>query len=365
MLGLDQDLYRRCRKTLLVCGEFAGTAELQAVFIDADLTPYKDKIPEAATLSARVDQVIDYLWGKQTSDGRWVFVQLLRALHSRYAEGDRLREDLAGLAGAVESVLNRMTVVKIPFVVVAMTKAEAEALDTETVFADKEVAPAEKARFREFKTALEAQGIADFPAFYGEKRGEWKPFSCPHHPIDQIVTEIIDALNKSEKVGTIPPILQPEFLSEDFFGAVGPARTRLWNRLERYGCVLVVDAVSIFHPLLRKSLTASEVTSKDMVAVLVFSPVSPNGIQVNQLIETVVGQQMERAFNRFHEEWDRLCEIGVGDLRSLQRWLFSVLPEEADILRQHRRTLNRRVLRDAMGEPANMVNLINGRGLGQ
>ena len=31
--------------------------------------------------------------------------------------------------------------------------------------------------------------------------------------------------------------------------------------------------------------------------------------------ENVVGRQ--RAFNRFNEEWDRLCEIGVGDVRSL------------------------------------------------
>lgn len=363
MSALTSDLYTNCRQTLLFCSEFDNQGALQALFVNADLAPFRNRIPDAESKDDRVTRTIDYLLKKRLADGRWVFVQFLIALRDKYDVEDVLRAALNDLVVAVEGELNQLNVIKIPFVIVAMTEQEADALDKETVFDDEEVAPAERERFRTFKQALQAHGIADLQKFYSEKRGGWKPYSHPHCSIEEIIIEISDVVNKSEKVGTNLPLLEPEFFSEDFFSKDDGPPTSLWTQLSRSGCVLVVDAVSIFHPLLRKTLSDSEVSSNEFVAMLMLSPVSTSEIDVNKLIETIVGLQMKRAFSRFHEQWDRLCEIGIGDLRSLQRWLFAVLPEEAAIVREQRRSLNRRVVREEMGEPAGMLSLINNRGL--
>jgi hypothetical protein len=363
MSGLTLDLYMNCRDTLLVCSEFDKQGSLQALFVNADLAPYKDKIPDADNKDDRVALTIDYLLRKRSVDGRWVFVQFLTVLRDKHHTEDALHGDLNNLVIGVEGELNQLSVIKIPFVVVAMTQEEADALDKETVFDDQEVAPAEKARFQTFKQALQEYGITDLPKFYADKRGGWRPYPCPHNSIEEIIIEIFDVVNKSEKVGTNLPLLEPEFFSEDFFRKDAGPPTSLWTQLGRSGCVLVVDAVSVFHPLLRKTLSDSEVSSNEFVAMLMLSPVSTNEIQVNQLIETIVGLKMKRAFSRFNEQWDRLCEIGIGDLRSLQRWLFSVLPEEAAIVREQRRSLNRKIVREAMGEPTGMLSVINNRGL--
>ena len=364
MTGLPSNLYTECYETLLECSEFESQGALEALFVNADLVPFKNKIPEANNKDERVTQTIDYLLRKRLADGQWVFVQFLSALRTKYDAEDALHGQLSKLIVNVDGELKQLSVVRIPFVVVAMTKEQAQALDNETVFDDQEVAPAERVRFRAFKQALQAHGIDDLPGFYADERGAWKPYSSSHWSIEEIIVETFDAVNKSEKIGTNLPLLEPEFFSEDFFRTdAGPA-TNLWAKLGRSGCVLVVDAVSIFHPLLRKTLSDSEVSSNEFVAVLMVSPVSTNEIQVNQLIENIVGLNMARAFNRFHEQWDRLCEIGIGDLRSLQRWLFSVLPEEAAIVSEQKRSLNRKSFRNSFpAEPTGMADVITNRGL--
>ena len=73
-------------------------------------------------------------------------------------------------------------------------------------------------------------------------------------------------------------------------------------------------------------------------------------VEANKILEELVISQMEPAFLRFGEHLDKRCEIGIGDLRSIKRWFFSVLPETVEILsRQKAQPQNRRFVREAMG----------------
>jgi len=74
-------------------------------------------------------------------------------------------------------------------------------------------------------------------------------------------------------------------------------------------------------------------------------------LPVNRLIEQVIDLQMETAFTRFGDEFDRLCEVGVGDLRGLKRWLFAILPETAaNVQRQKASPANLQRLQQMRGE---------------
>lgn len=157
--------------------------------------------------------------------------------------------------------------------------------------------------------------------------------------------------------------IRPKFSSADFFDEDHTKRVQTWDQLRLSGCVLIVDAVSLFHPVLRQRLSQSEMSSNERAAMLVLSPVNSSTIQVNQLIEQVISSQMELTFSRFDEHLDRLCEIGVGDLRALQRWLFAILPETATIVQNQKpNPKNRRIIRQRMDkEPLGMERLIFGQ----
>jgi hypothetical protein len=81
-------------------------------------------------------------------------------------------------------------------------------------------------------------------------------------------------------------------------------------------------------------------------------------IEANDILEKFVSGQMQQAFLRFNEHLDRRCEIGAGNLRSMRRWFFSVLPETVEIIsKQKAQPNNRQYLSEAMGPRRRMDTL--------
>lgn len=103
MQGLSNELYNRCRTTLLKCSEFDSDASLRAVFVTDELYPFRDRLPATGNKSERVDKCLDFLLPKRLSDGWPVLPLFLAALRDRYQEGDALRDELGALAEAVQS----------------------------------------------------------------------------------------------------------------------------------------------------------------------------------------------------------------------------------------------------------------------
>ena len=54
MEGLSNELYNRCRTTLLKCNEFDSDTSLRAVFVTDELYPFRDRLPAAANRSPRL-----------------------------------------------------------------------------------------------------------------------------------------------------------------------------------------------------------------------------------------------------------------------------------------------------------------------
>jgi hypothetical protein len=360
MAGLSAGLYDRCRIILLRCAQFDSREALRTVFVSTDLALYQNSIPEPANRDDRVTQLVSFLIQKQLRDGRPAFPLFLAALRDLQSPEDKLYEDLREILNEVERELEGSQNVSIPFVIVAMTSEEADNLETEKVFDRPDVTQVDRDSFKEFKTELEAHGIQNLLPHYKEARDKWEPYTCAPKAIDEIITEMVDHLNQFRDGTSANPFIEILFLSEEFFQENEDEGAQVWVQLSQSGGVLIVDAVSLFHPLLRQKLSKSAISSNEQVALLVLSPISSNQHQVNRLVEGVINSQMKLIFRRFDRTWDRLCEIGVGDLRALQRWLFSVLPEEASIIKQFNPAY-RRVLREKMGEPLGIGQLIAGK----
>lgn len=98
MPGLSVELLGRLRETLIRCVELDTDTALRTVFVVDDLLPFRDGLSQAASKSARIDQLIDYLLSKQLRDGRTMLPLFLQTLAQRYNENDIIHTDLLTLA---------------------------------------------------------------------------------------------------------------------------------------------------------------------------------------------------------------------------------------------------------------------------
>jgi hypothetical protein len=250
----------------------------------------------------------------------------------------------------------------VPFVVFAMIQREVNELISGNIFGDPAVAPLERKRFERLVEILAEHGFDDISDFYGRTREEWRPPIANLATIRDIVEEVVEQVNQHRQSTPGAPIICPQFFSTDFLSDNAAWRSQTWHQLDRLGCVLVIDAISMFHPLLRPILLRSEFGANERASIVVLSPVGPSVLPINQLLEQEIGCQMQRAFDRFAVHLDMLCEFGVGDMRALKRWLFSVLPETARTVQGLRATpFSREKMRERLGQPAGIDRAIFGQ----
>ena len=100
--GLSPQLSRQLQSTLLSCGPFSSAEELQVVFSDARISPWRHLLPEANSAVGRVDATIDFLHRRENGSGENGLVLLLRVLGERTPPEDRCYRQLLELADAVE-----------------------------------------------------------------------------------------------------------------------------------------------------------------------------------------------------------------------------------------------------------------------
>jgi hypothetical protein len=253
----------------------------------------------------------------------------------------------------------------LPFVVFSMIDREVEELLSGAIFAHNDVAPVDREAFDELRAELTRQDLNDASEFYGEVREDWRPPIAGGLTIRAAVDEVVEMLNQQRREVPDTPVIRPQFFSEDFLSDDRDWRDKTWTQLENLGCVLVVDAVSMFHPYLRRKLEQSELTSKPRTSAIFVLPMSPTGLPIARFVERHVEQHMPRAFSRFATQFDMFCEVGSSDIRSVKRWLFSALPEVA-LKAQGRRAEpgNRAALRAEMGRPRGVGALVTGRSIG-
>jgi hypothetical protein len=204
-----------------------------------------------------------------------------------------------------------------------MTQDEAIALSNKTVFNDI-YDPSDKRRltedFQNFLGAITPKEFENFQKCYHDERENWCPSYSETVPIKQIINETLACLNGEELR------FVPEFVSTSFFSKDEKVRGKIIDELDVSGGVLVIDAISMYHPWLNKRISEAYSIHKH-VTVLIISPFDVYTQPVNKCIERIFEDRMERAYKRFNEKYDHLCEIDLSNIRSLKRWFFRTIPE--------------------------------------
>lgn len=353
-----QEFYARCRITLLKCREFDEHALLQAVFV-SELRIFRDGLPQTATRENRVDQTLDYLERLYERGNRLVLPSFLTKLQQRCQPGDVLRDELAQLCADVEQALRRLDYLDLPVVIVTMTHQEASDLINETAFATPDVAPAEQAKFQQLKAVFPENEIAAWLAHYAEEREDWKPYTQPQHTIRSL---ILDTMRRQHdpQAGLNGPLIRPHFLSSDFLTPDDQQRLDTWDHLSKSGCVMIVDAISLFHPVIYRRLLQSEMSSNPQVALALLI-LAPEAHQVNVLIEQELKERLQRAFARFVRYRDGLCVLDMNREHHLPRWLNDKLPEVAKKMCLTPHFANRQMMQQRVTETHGMGQIISGQ----
>lgn len=370
--GIPPNIYAQCTKIFMNCDVFNDDESLRSIFVTSELMPLRNSLPQANTKMDRVSKIIAFLYDHSISTKKSSLPHFIHILHDRYP-GERLQQELKGLYSCISEIYVRelnihasetYSPINLPFVILAMDDVEARELFDESIFSNVSSSQKDKTDFLLFKKALQDNEInleKDIFCCYEASRNNWRPVKSGQsilNIIKNIITQIsFRSLNSKEL------IVQPSFLSEHFFEINrNSERLKVWGQLGESGCVLIIDAVSLFHPKLKSMLSNSGLSSKNSTAILIISPLDSHNNSVNECIEKLINSHLELAFSRFYEKCDKLCEIGVGNLVSLQRWLHAIIPTEVGIIAEEEpNAVSMDNFSDAMGiSPGNMGYAIAG-----
>jgi len=342
MPGPTQDLINRCYTILARCDHFSSLHSLQAVFVSEELRPFRDRLRDAQSLDERIRLNVDYLLYQKTTDERHVFTLFLQALRPS-SQIDALYGDLEGLHNEFDQSLGQVNRINIPYVVAAMTKTEAEMLQSGTVFQDPRIAPIERDRFNALFPSLPGGWIDD----YGERRDDWKLHADHRSVISTVLGDMFADINRCLRQPTNLPVIDGVSFSERFFSP--EQQGDAWERLRQSGGLLIIDAISLFYPPIRQALVRSRLDAGDQMAVLVLSPLDFHTMPINGQVKNLVADEMPMTLARFAEHLDHRYEMGIGDLCGVQRWLFTLFskPEDmAGIIQERKKALRLRQFRN-------------------
>jgi hypothetical protein len=226
--------------------------------------------------------------------------------------------------------LRARAVVGLPFVVVAMTGAEALHLQAHTDEVGAMLSATSFERFKQLSASLD-RASAGWPSRYGVSRLDWKALGSTDS-IRQVLEGMVARLNSAASGTGTDRKLKLQYYPIDPVMSRDPLLRPIYAAMARAGCIALVDELSLFHPALRRE--AQGFLNQPQVSVLTVAPVPAVRSGIEELLEAEARRQLGEPYNRYDLDFDPRCEFGVEEERHLKRWLHRSLPETMRQLRQ-------------------------------
>lgn len=227
--------------------------------------------------------------------------------------------------------------IEIPFVIFAMTENEASNLISGQAFSHELATQGDLPRFNRLLEIIAEHGnIKDISKLYASTREEWKPPFIHTSNIRETIEDVVERFNSLRSSENSNLRLKPIFRSTDFFSDNENWRRNLWNDFYYKGGVIVVDAISICHPILREKLVKFQSGPLERTSIIALSPINRAEFPLTKILEEEIWQYLNWPFEKFSCEFDKLFEFDVTNVRQLQRWFFSILPDAAITIQGHK-----------------------------
>ncbi len=191
--------------------------------------------------------------------------------------------------------------ISLPVMLFVMTRKEAEELSSEQVF--KGYSQEFLAEFNNFKTILAERYTANWINQYHEVRQAWQPFLNSSENIEGLLKQ------KLEKVKNLPRMIEPEFVNPITINNNGNYRNDL-KRLRNNVCLVIIDAISMRHPIIQKEFRKSLLDVFDNTIVATFDPTKDeSNILQQRMIHFIEYYQDLECSKRRHWDDDGKCNV--------------------------------------------------------
>lgn len=232
--------------------------------------------------------------------------------------------DIDQVGNLLIRVLHQMNfrLIRIPIVVAAMSNSQAKSL------ADKLDVNAEYKIIKNYY-AYTGLDVETWVSHYKESPDDWTPFSTAtsdSKSIQQLVSDLIADINSSAELQG-NTILEPQFLSNEFFVPKSEERKAAIVRLVEEGGILIIDPLSLQHSVVRKAVVDSAALGNKNVSAIVLSPIALSSISIHLQMLGFVETELEVFHGRFFSALDYHSEFGGGDIIYLRRWLFKCISD--------------------------------------
>jgi AAA+ ATPase superfamily predicted ATPase len=87
----------KIKRVLLYSEQFENNRTVRSLFLAPELRPFASGIPEAQSVSERIDFTVSYLTARRLSDGRPALIVLLNVLESRFDDADERKKEVQKL----------------------------------------------------------------------------------------------------------------------------------------------------------------------------------------------------------------------------------------------------------------------------
>jgi hypothetical protein len=214
--------------------------------------------------------------------------------------------------------------IPIPIVLLVMCEAEAQELSSGAAF---QGYPKELAEdFHRFKDFLSSHSMSNWEQNYEQYPHHWKPFKDNGYNIEFLITQTFQQVQELKKRIT-PHFIDIRTLNDR------ENRTML-QRLRQMGCVVIIDTISMQHPILQQKFRKSML---DVFPTTIISRITPltEALPFVQHIALVIEERIEMEFDkRFSIDFDDNCQE-ISTLIEFKRWLknriFQLLPDDVQI----------------------------------
>lgn len=296
----------------------------------------KDAIlqPVVQTLEARTAKLVAFCRGPAalTAAAKWRRAQTLDA--TGWQDDGANKQLIDTLAQTIGNATpgSLLPTIGIPFIVFAMTSAEATAIEQNVKRIEDEVGSKAFEQFTALKESYEAMvnAAAAAPASsalvarYDAERENWKPFAGTDYTASNLIADVAQELNQ-RPVMLESRLIKPQLYPFDVLLDPNHPFLPVYEGIFRSGCVVLADEFSIFHPDLRPPLSALALR-KGQIALVTISPLNPRLKVPFSGIEEELRRFLKAAITRF-DQCDPQSEVMVADERRLKRWLYLSLPQ--------------------------------------
>jgi hypothetical protein len=260
---------------------------------------------------------------------KWGFENLID-ISGYPAAGVALIQDLKQKLGDHRTVAS-VPVIGVPLVIAAMTKDEAEALCNHPEMIADELGTKAQKRFEEIRAAL----LERLPSRYGSARDQWR---SPGSKLTmaELSVEALQRLARVKKSKLRGRAMKLQKYPFDPLVEKVEALREVYRQMADTGCIMLVDELSLFHPVVRQAVASSPMVGSRHTAILTVSPFQAQAQPQEQILREELKAQLAGVFDRFASDYDPQCELSVGDEFRLRRWLHVSLPETLLILRTPR-----------------------------